>query len=116
MTDGVVIFLSATDKIPVTHASHESPDMLCRVCPRNLAEHEGPEVHHLFSADGQLVPRPKGSPAKEGAGNKVGVRLAPEQAIAARLAVTLQRLGVISNSDLGFVLTGVDHGNSTSSD
>lgn len=74
----------------------------CAICPRTAAQHNDPDCHHLFSPEGQLIPKPVKRAART-----PGTMLTAESAMTARLAVLLSEKNIINEVDLVYILTGV---------
>lgn len=85
----------------------------CEICTLSRDDHQSPNIHHLFSTDGKLVPKKveKPKPANAAAHFVVG----PEQVTAARLAAILHNRGIINDTDLVYVLMGGQDGSNLAS-
>lgn len=77
---------------------------VCKLCGLGRPEHKRDDINHLFDLDGKL--RAKKKQPKQDNQPPPGHRVAPQDAVSARLAVLLNNKGVINPNELTWILTG----------
>jgi hypothetical protein len=75
----------------------KKPDDSCKVCS-DVREGHDDRHEHLFSDDGQLVPKKQKGPEP--------IRVSPDQVTIARLGTLLRRRGLMTELEYAWMLTG----------